>query len=478
MGFLIRRRLSRGLTVLLGVATVGLLVTASAYATAPINDNQANYLALVNNATPPAHGGSYSQTTAGATKEAGESNHAGDAGGASVWFRWTADFTGNAYVSTAGSDFDTLLEVTSVGQPPTPVAASNDDIQDSAGVSEVCFPVTQGEVLTIGVDGYAGASGNLKLSYGQFDNSISCPNVPPTISGSTAHPIVGDVLTGNSGSWITASPNATFQWWRCHEYGCLKITGATSHTYTVQARDVGESLMFEETLALNPPTATRSASDPTGTVARQNTGLTDGRIFWSTNEGHQGNFDIYSMFPDGSHLLQITNNTVDFEAYPSTTLDGQTLAYTDEYNGAIWVADADGGRPVTTGYVGNTPAWSPDIGSRLAYVGSDTIYITDGTNNDPLTRLLTGSFFDLAWSHDGTKIAFAYKPTGASKYQIAVMNADGRTPLKIITSGSSDNWAPSWNPNGTKIAFLHGDQDLPINERDLYEMNADGTGQV
>jgi len=47
----------------------------------------------------------------GASKEPGEPNHAGDAGGRSVWWTWTAPFTGSMVITTEGSPFDTLLAV-------------------------------------------------------------------------------------------------------------------------------------------------------------------------------------------------------------------------------------------------------------------------------------------------------------------------------------------------------------------------------
>src|SRR5687768_12741800 len=54
-------------------------------------------------------------TNAGATKESGEPAHAGNAGGASVWFRWTAPRDGSFAFQTAHSesqsDFDTVLAV-------------------------------------------------------------------------------------------------------------------------------------------------------------------------------------------------------------------------------------------------------------------------------------------------------------------------------------------------------------------------------
>src|SRR5512140_350006 len=47
----------------------------------------------------------------GASKEYGEPYHGGDAGGASVWWTWRAPSSGNVRISTAGSNFDTLLGV-------------------------------------------------------------------------------------------------------------------------------------------------------------------------------------------------------------------------------------------------------------------------------------------------------------------------------------------------------------------------------
>ncbi len=46
-----------------------------------------------------------------ATKEPGEPDHAGGAGGSSVWYRWTAAASGPVTIDTCASDFDTLLGV-------------------------------------------------------------------------------------------------------------------------------------------------------------------------------------------------------------------------------------------------------------------------------------------------------------------------------------------------------------------------------
>ena len=67
-------------------------------------------------------------TNVAATKEPGEPNHAGNAGGASIWFTWVAQSAGTATIDTSGSSFDTLLGVYT-GSPVNSLTtvASNDN---------------------------------------------------------------------------------------------------------------------------------------------------------------------------------------------------------------------------------------------------------------------------------------------------------------------------------------------------------------
>jgi len=110
--------------------------------------------------------GSLSQATAGATTEAGEPAHAGDAGGASVWFTWTAAADGVASFSTAGSDFDTLLAVyTGTSVAALTPADADDDVSDSDKTSRVTLVATSGTTYRIAADGWRGASGTLSLAW-------------------------------------------------------------------------------------------------------------------------------------------------------------------------------------------------------------------------------------------------------------------------------------------------------------------------
>jgi hypothetical protein len=104
----------------------------------------------------------------GATKEVGEPAHAGDAGGASVWFRWTATRDAFLTVDTFFSQFDTTLAVyTGVSVDALiEVASNNDTLGQQSRVQDV--PVTLGQTYYIVVDGVGGATGQIDLDWVEF----------------------------------------------------------------------------------------------------------------------------------------------------------------------------------------------------------------------------------------------------------------------------------------------------------------------
>lgn len=101
-----------------------------------------------------------------ATREPGEPRHADKVGSNSLWYRWTADRSGVVVVSTAGSDFDTLLAVYTGAalRQLTPVAGNDDTPGDNGYTSQLEFPAVAGSTYWIAVDGYDGASGMASLS--------------------------------------------------------------------------------------------------------------------------------------------------------------------------------------------------------------------------------------------------------------------------------------------------------------------------
>jgi hypothetical protein len=104
-----------------------------------------------------------------ATEQAGEPEHAGESGGSSVWFKWTAPRTGPVSVDTCEGDFDSLLAVytgaTLAGL--TPVASNDDGPGNCAPGSSLSFEAVANTTYRIAVDGKGGAQGTLELHFAQ-----------------------------------------------------------------------------------------------------------------------------------------------------------------------------------------------------------------------------------------------------------------------------------------------------------------------
>jgi subtilisin family serine protease len=146
--------------------------------------------------------GSVTGTSLLATREAGEPQHAGDPGGHSVWWLWTAPAAGQVSLDTQGSGFDTLLAVYVGGDITTlqPVAAN--DNAAAAATSALLFQAQAGIVYRIAVDGANGEAGNTQLNWSL--NTAALANLSLTASGSALGPAVSlHVLTV-----INAGPQA------------------------------------------------------------------------------------------------------------------------------------------------------------------------------------------------------------------------------------------------------------------------------
>jgi hypothetical protein len=169
--------------------------------------------------------GTVSGTNAGATLEANEPRIVDNSlGGSSVWYRWTAPFTGKAAIDTFGSSFDTVLGVytgSSLGAL-TPVA-DNDDCEVDAPSSRVVFDARAGTTYRIAVDGYRtegdvlAASGDIRIDWGRaVELSASAPSTCrygfATVSGSvlTAEgvPVAGravDLQVRGDSDWLSVN---------------------------------------------------------------------------------------------------------------------------------------------------------------------------------------------------------------------------------------------------------------------------------
>ena len=96
----------------------------------------------------------------------------------------------------------------------------------------------------------------------------------------------------------------------------------------------------------------------------------------------------------------------------------------------------------------------------------------DGTNQRRLTNT-SAIYRDLAWSPDGTRIAYASGPDFFN-VKIFTMNADGTSPAQLST-GSGIDIAPAWSPDSSRIAY---ENDFQFGPSEIFVMNADGSNQT
>jgi Tol biopolymer transport system component len=122
---------------------------------------------------------------------------------------------------------------------------------------------------------------------------------------------------------------------------------------------------------------------------------------------------------------------------------------------------------------------------RVAFVSSEgyeqsDIYTMNPDGSDRKQLTFSQDHEDhLAWSPDGTKIAFA-RFTHTPFREIFVMNADG-SDQRRLTQSKFDLY-PTWSPDGTKIAFYRLDSITKdgmtmLPHLGIFVMNADGSDQ-
>ena len=170
----------------------------------------------------------------GATAEIGEPTHAGQRGGKSVWWNWTAPASGTLTVTTQGSTFDTLLGIyTGTAVQSLTRIGSNDDESSSVRTSRVSLTVAAGMTYRIAVDGYQGAQGSIRLA-GTFVSQ-------PTLVAPTGVRAARDSRNRVTITWSAVSGTARYEVnlsSATQVYASGFVTGTTARTSGSFARTI------------------------------------------------------------------------------------------------------------------------------------------------------------------------------------------------------------------------------------------------
>jgi hypothetical protein len=149
-----------------------------------------------------------------ASKEPFERAHAGDVGGHSVWYQWTAPASGPADINTVGSTFSTTLAIYTgnVLTNLNPIASNIDDSEGSGLASRVDFWALAGTNYLIAIDGFGGATGAFTLTW-NMDSQLT---ISQLTNGAVQLNLTGVdwqryTLFGSSDflAWTTNSPTFT-----------------------------------------------------------------------------------------------------------------------------------------------------------------------------------------------------------------------------------------------------------------------------
>lgn len=120
-------------------------------------------------------------------------------------------------------------------------------------------------------------------------------------------------------------------------------------------------------------------------------------------------------------------------------------------------------------FVGNAHATTQE---KITFInGSQLNFISpDGTDQYTIQK---GRYARL--SPDGSKILFILPYPGCcGDWDIHTMNVDGTNDINLTPINRTNDWQPTWSPDGTKIAYLGRLQTAPFTQGTIV-MNADGS---
>jgi hypothetical protein len=423
---------------------------------APANDNFAS-ATLLTGTTATATGNNST-----ATKQAGEPNIAGNQGGKSLWYAWTAPANGKVTINTEGSNFDTLLGVYtgSVVSALTAVA-QDDDTSRTDLTSTVTFSATAGTTYYIAVDGYnygrgaGAASGNVVLNLTELqapanDNFASATlltgtTVTWTGTNTAATKEVGEPTIPNA-------PGGASIWfaWVAPTSGRVTINTEGSKFDTTLGVYTGSVVSALTKVAQNDDVSRTDLTSSVSFVAAA------GTTYYIAVDGYRA--------ATGTVVLNLATAAVpaNDNFAGAAVLTGSSLTWTGTNVGA----SLESGEPRIAGVTGGASVWFTWVAPTSGTVTLDT----HGSSFDTTLGVFTGSAVnsltsvasnDDDWANNTLTSALQFNAVAGATYYFAVDGYHGATGnITLNLSLVQSAHAPA---NGTVTTGGGGSNSQPVN---------------
>lgn len=214
-----------------------------------------------------------------------------------------------------------------------------------------------------------------------------------------------------------------------------------------------------------------------------------GKIAFVGNQS--GSFQLYTMNPDGSHMVQITNLApTDLETWlPDFSPDGKRLTFCYGATNSsgnlvteIYVVNVDGSNMVQLTHDGLfdcASRWSPD-GTHLTFMkqsartarGIVATMLPDGSQQKELTSDLWGVFRS-GYTPDGGHILWETQEAGFVSV-LWIMKSDG-TEQQRITRSPLKAGEPT-APSEDDVIFINNQNTPPAIPSAIFKIKLDGSG--
>jgi hypothetical protein len=426
-------------------SSANIAVTLPATQTRPVNDNFANATMMSGPLVTVAG------SNVGATKEAGEPPIAGNAGGASVWWSWTAPASGSVTISTAGSSFDTILGIFngSLVSALTTIAANDDSPAGGTLTSKVTFNAVAGTKYAIVVDGYNRATGNISLSValagapctygispvsGSFSSSGGSGTVSVTTAGGCAW------TATSSATWITVTGGGGTSGSGTVTYSVVSNPGTSLRTgmMTVagQAFTVTQAGTPTCTYAITPTTASFGSSGGSGSVGVTATAgcvwLSTSSASWVTiNSGSAGT-------GNGTVSYSVAANTGTSTRSCTLTIAGKTFTV------------SQAGQSGSTGTANDNFASATVVGGATAIVVGSNLTATIEPGEPPKANNAGGA--SVWWSWTAPASGSVTISTAGSSFDTILGVFIGST-VSALTAVAANDDSPAGNTLTSKVTF-------------------------